>query len=465
MPDPTAPTAQNTQPVATAPAADPTSQPRANPVAAPVAPIPDPAVAERAATAERSRIAELMSLCELHRVPVADQQRMVRDGVTVEAARAEILARYAAPAPASNNIVVGKGTHEHAREAMEGYILGRYESKHVKATAEVADKGSRLRGMTFSRAIEWYFDQTGVKLTDRSPSHIAARALGGMGTSDFPNLAANIMTKFLSAEYKGVEPKYRLLGRKESASDFKPMKIVNLGLGSSLADIPENGEVPGARLTDYGEPLALKTLGRFLSITRQMIINDDLGGLTRIPSVWGWQAANTENIKAWSLITANANLSDGVPLFHANHANLGGSTALGQTGISEGRTKLQLQTDPDGNTLDLNSDFLVVPAALRTAAERETTQVIPNQTSGVNPFAGMKVISEPQLDKVSTTAYFLASDNPAVDTFVWTTLNGSDTPTIEEFYQVGRDGVELRILWDWACGIGDFRGIVKMPGV
>ena len=114
----------------------------------------------------------------------------------------------------------------------------------------------------------------------------------------------------------------------------------------ALMPINENGEFHRTMLSDNKETYSLATFGEIVSLTRKVVINDDLQAFTRVPSLLGTAAARLESDTVWNLIIANENMPDGNPLFHANHNNLVTTNTLAVAGMIAARAKMRLQKGP-----------------------------------------------------------------------------------------------------------------------
>ena len=138
-----------------------------------------------------------------------------------------------------------------------------------------------------------------------------------------------------------------------------------MGMTATFPRVGEAGEYKYASVTDGQETWQLYTYGNILAITRQTIINDDMGALTTIPSQMGIKAALKENTLAWAKITDNAAMADGVALFHATHANYTGTgTAISNDSIGVGRQLMRVQTDLCGDYLRIVPKSLAVSRAI-----------------------------------------------------------------------------------------------------
>ena len=164
--------------------------------------------------------------------------------------------------------------------------------------------------------------------------------------------------------------------RQVTAADFKPVNRVQLSDIAALQKTSENGEFVRIYLGDSKESYALSTWGGIVPITRKVVLNDDLQSLTRIPAGLGIAAATLESDTVWAVITANANMADGLPLFHASHKNLTATNALAAVAnITAARKAMRKQTAPKGTILNLIPKFLIIPAALEGIAVQLTNPI------------------------------------------------------------------------------------------
>src|SRR5690606_31944447 len=122
--------------------------------------------------------------------------------------------------------------------------------------------------------------------------------------------------------------------------------------------IPEGGNYKYGTIPEEAESITAKTKGRALLLTRQMIVNDDLGGFNRRAFLMGRAAARTVNADVYALLTSGTSnngptMSDGVQLFHADHRNLASSgTAVTIAAIAAGRAAMRKQVAPGTNATE-----------------------------------------------------------------------------------------------------------------
>jgi hypothetical protein len=174
-------------------------------------------------------------------------------------------------------------------------------------------------------------------------------------------------------------PSYQRWARRApDAPDFKAMTVVNLGSTPDLLQVNEHGEFKYASMTDGKETYSLVTYGRIVPFTRQALVNDDLRGFDRLIGGFGNSAARLENRTVYGILTANAALSDGTTLFHANaRATCPARTTRSPSPrCTAARKAMRLQKGLQSEELNIAPRYLIVPAGRsrsRTSTPARTT--------------------------------------------------------------------------------------------
>ncbi len=290
-------------------------------------------------------------------------------------------------------------------------------------------------------------------------------------SSDFPLILANQANKSMLKGYDEAPETWNIWAQTGNLSDFKIASRVNLSTFNNLDLVSEDGEYKYGQFSEENQTIQLATFGKLFSISRQAIINDDLGMFTRIPASMGRAASRTVGNLAYGVITSNPLLSDGLALFVAGHNNLnlsgGGGTPLsadaaGTAALGTMRNGMGLQTDIGANAVGLNirPGFLLVPLALEdTAKALMTDTTAPGQANpGVrNQLVNMaQVVSDPRLDADSVTRYYLAATQQW-DTIEVAFLDGNQAPTLEQQLGWSIDGTDFKVRIDIAAAPMDFR--------
>ena len=442
------------------------------------------AAAQAAAQAATQRAAEITELCSRHALPQL-AAAMIRDGKTVDQARATILeeiARRDAASGGHTNVRGIQTVQDEVQTRLDG--MGEAITHRVDARAQLTDNGRQYRGMSLIEIGRDHLERSGVNTRGMTRMALATQILmhrsgGSMGTSDFASLLANVANKRLRQGYTENMPSYaRWARRAPNAPDFKQMSVVNLAGAPDLLRTNEHGEFKYGAMTDGKEVYSMLTYGRIVSFTRQSLINDDLRGFDRLVSAFGNAAARLENRTVYALLTANANLADGGALFNATattsaggHANLTSTgTAISVASLGVGRAAMRLQKGLQGEELNLTPSYLIVPATQESLAYQYTSaNFVPATAANVNEFrAGGRTALEPVvealLDANSTTAWYLAASTGAVDTVEYCFLDGAEGPVIESEVGFEVDGISYKCREDFAAKAIDFRGLYKNNG-
>ncbi|MTW18343.1 peptidase U37 [Rhodoplanes serenus] len=456
-------------PVAPAPAT-PSTPPEPAQNRAQVAPAVDvDAIAARARDVERERVATIYDLSGRLSLDRGFAEDLVNRGVAIDAARTAILDKVAAEADkvrvASQVSVPLGGRDERVtrREAVANALLHRYAPTLFPLT----DPAREYRGMTLLELAREQLSSAGVNVRGFSRDEIATRALHS--TSDFPEILSAVTNKTLRQAYEAYPRTFMPFCRQVLATDFKAMNRVQIGEAPQLLKVGEGGEFKRGSIAESKESYRIETYGRVVAITRQVLINDDLDAFTRIPAMYGTAIATLESDVVWAIVITNANMADGVPLFHATHKNLAASgAALSVTAIGDGRTAMAKQTGLDKKTvLNVRPAYLVVPAALELAAEQIIAQnLVPAKTGDVVPqsIRTLTPISEPRLDTASATAWYLAASPAQIDTIEYAYLEGQQGAYIETRNGFDVDGVEIKCRLDFGAKAIDWRGLFRNPG-
>ncbi len=303
----------------------------------------------------------------------------------------------------------------------------------------------------------------GERNVPRNPTILAERAF--QTTSDFPALLSAAANKMLLAAYAPAAPTYRTLFLRRDFRDFKPHRHLRVGDFPTLLPLSENGEVQAGTMSESQELVFLQTFARRIRVTRQMLVNDDLGAFTDFASMIGRRVADFENATAYQLL--NAANGDGPTLItgaaavfgtaaaRANKAGAG--TALDLPNLALGRAAVMRQKTLDGLPIAVGAQMrLLVGPNQELAARQLTVSVQATQTSNANVYAGfVQPLVEPL---IPANRWYLFSDPMAAPVYVYGYLNGAEGPQVTTGNVQGVDGVEVSVIFDFGVGAIDWRG-------
>lgn len=290
-----------------------------------------------------------------------------------------------------------------------------------------------------------------------------------MSTSDFPALLSNLTGRSLRAGYQSAAATHAVWTAEREVADFRPQTLAMLSEAPSLTQVEEGAEYTYGSFRESAESFTIKTYGKIVRFTRQALINDDLSALTNVPNAQGAAARRLEADLVYAKLTANAAMSDGVPLFHADHGNLVNGAALSVDSLGAARAAMRSQRGIDGaEFLDPQPRFLIVPVALETKAEALLNSTVDPARSNdsENPawIRGLQLVADPRLDADSTVAWYLAADPSQIEGIVRAYLVGEPHPYLENKEGWDVDSVDYKVRMDFGVGVIDYRGLLKNPG-
>lgn len=426
--------------------------PEANPAPA----IDADAVRDEAQRVERQRAEAITNLCRQFDVDPADH---ISQGRSVSDVQASILESLAEQNRGVATIRQGEQDEQKRSAAMSDAILLR-GGLHVTSAAEGSQqfRSMRLRDMMIDQ-LEREGKANARYMDDQD---LIRAALTGTGA--FPNVLAATVNKAAATAYVAAPTTFETFTSEGSMSDFKATKSVRISEAGELIEIPENGEFKHDELTDAGVEKTLATFGRSFSLTRQAIINDDLGMLTKIPQSYAAAARRGLNRLVYQMLSNDKNYSTA----KGNKAETG--AALSVATLSEGRKAMRTQKNiRNKEILNIAPKFLIVPAALETQAYQLLHSLSdPSQTNSavVNPFSNsLQIVCDAELDAISETAWYLAATpGLGVDTIEVSYLNGNKSPMIESQASWERLGMDFRIYIDYGVTVLDYKGLFQNVG-
>jgi len=371
------------------------------------------------------------------------------------------------------------GTATAGEDALDKFQRGAELALTIRSGAVVDDKqlqeaqGGELISMSPTEMAREYLRIQGVA-ANGNRENIIGQALKRSGmsgtTGHFASVLENVANKSMNDGFMQADESWSMWCQTRSIPDFKTASLLNLSLFSDLDEVREAQQYEHGDVSDIKETIQLATYGKLFAITRQALANDDLSALGDIPRAMGASAARKVGDLAYAILTNGTTATmtqDGVELFAAAHSNYVTSGAAPSVATVEaGRTAMALQTDPQGVTLGIRPQYLIVPEALRSTANTlVAAQYDPAGTAGTltpNTIQGtVTAVSDHRLDAFNAAGWFLAA---ARNTVVVGFLNGQQTPSMESKDGWDVDGIEYKVRIDAAAAAADFRGLYYNDG-
>jgi HK97 family phage prohead protease len=468
----------------------------ANPNPTP-APAPAPVISAEARAEitrlERERTEGIRGVARALGRPESEATDAIAKGTTLDAFRADAINAHAKAKPEEggtiqfdrrgHQIEAGVDARDKFMRCAEHLIYQRAGVadlivQHAKSRGEtlVIDPGE-CRGLTMAELAREFLERSGVRTRGMDKLELVGKAFmqrsGGLNsTSDFSVLLENTLHKTLLAAYTTTPDTWRRFCKTGTVTDFRPHPRYRQGSFGVLETVNEAGEFKNAPIPD-GEKQSISagTKGRMIGITRQAIINDDMGAFNDLATRLGRAAALTIEVDVYALLVANPNMGDGVALFHANHGNIGaGGAAISVATIDADRVLMATQKDPSLNeVLELRPAILVLPVGLGgtarviNQAQYDVDKVANARNQEPNKVVGLyrDIVDTSRL--AGTTRYSFADPSiaPVIEVVF---LNGQQAPYMEMQQGWRTDGVEWKVRHDFGVGAIDWRGVVRNPG-
>lgn len=287
-------------------------------------------------------------------------------------------------------------------------------------------------------------------------------------TSDFPMLLEAAANKVLMARYQSANPTYQAISARRDLRDFKQTKLLRVGDFPTLLPYAEDGEIKSGTINEGRETVILGSYGRKVLLTRQAIVNDDLGAFNDVFGSIGLVVSLFENALFFAMKSSgNGNgpkLSDNKALFDAAHGNLAAAgAAVAIDTLSAGRAAMRKQKNLDGNPLNYSPSIIMVGPDIETAVQQFLAPIQAQQAGNVNPFAGtLQMEVDANIDDNSWELYTSPGLLPA---FNYGYLESAPGPRVMTKEGYDHDGISFRVTEDFYAAPVDYRGAYRNPGV
>jgi phage major head subunit gpT-like protein len=395
-----------------------------------------------------------------------------KPGVDVAAIRAEVVRDVTAQVKAEvlRDIRAGRGPtiHVPSKPAVDESLvvqaavcmaggLQAVEKHFSEPVLEAAHKrrGIGLQDVLLLAAMSNGYD-AGRKVHD---GNIRQTLRAAFATHDIADLLAATYGKFMLGSFNAVESVWPEISVVRPVSDFKTATGLRLDGGFVYDEVGNDGKIKSADAGDDKRTISAKTYARMSSITRQDIINDDLGALTQVPQRLGRGAALKLNSVFWSEFESSNDTA-----YEKKTAAAG--NALSLTSLKAAVGDYRKLKDPDGNPLGYTPAIILCPPELEvTAAELMGSSLI-HGTSGAAPSTNVlagryRVVSSAYLS--SATTWWLVANPSDLPTMEVAFLNGQRQPTVEQA-EADFDvlGIQVRGYFDFGVSKGDKRAAYRM---
>lgn len=219
---------------------------------------------------------------------------------------------------------------------------------------------------------ECYVEMTGDRLvTGRLRECDQSRLVESLGSSSLGEVLGDSVSRRMLAEYRAAVDfdGWRQLVNVVPVTDFRQQHRTRWGGYGDLPAVAEGADYQAlSSPTDEEATYGVTKRGGTEDVTLEMIKNDDVGVIRRIPTKLSRAAKRTLAKFVFDFLRSNAAIYDSKALFHADHNNLF-TGALDKTSLAAHRLAMLKQTELTSNDrIGITPTRLVVPVELQEAA-------------------------------------------------------------------------------------------------
>jgi hypothetical protein len=421
---------------------------------------------EAAITAERGRVSAIEKLCAGWDADYADQVGAIRasavqGGDSVDVVREKLLEMVR-----SKRIDVGPGPQPKPEalpaDALECALVASSGAKTDSYGDEVQTRAEKFSGLgmrdLFTMAARQLGDSV-VTLTSDHVRHVLRASYAGVpSTLDVSGILGNVLRKQLTQAFQEVPNTSKQICGTLSVKDFKSNSIYRPIDGLSLKLIDSSGKIPAGTMGETNYTNQAKTYGRLISVSRQQIVNDDLGVFGSLGADFGRAAGRLHDQLFYTLLATA--VSGGFVSGARNNYISGGASALSSAALGNAYEAMLEQTistsddDPMGATtrpIDVTPKYLLIPPALFATAKalyvsmetgRDDEAPTANVWQNMFPVIYSAYMSSSSYVNSDTAWVLFADPATGMAAYEFCYLNGNQNPTVEE---VDADSDELGI--------------------
>lgn len=283
---------------------------------------------------------------------------------------------------------------------------------------------------------ECYIAITGdAKVSGKLTEDVRRRLTESMTTASFDQILGDSITRRMLKDYaESPLANWRnTIAEVVPLSDFRTVRRLRFGGYGNLETVAQSAPyLAMTSPTDEEATYSPSKRGGTEQITLEMIKNDDVGAIRRIPSKLARAAAQTLHEFVWDFLANNSTIYDSVALAASGHTNIV-TTALSAANISSLRLKIKQQADmSNGKRLGLVARKLIVPGELEESAFQLTTSDKVLASGNNDPNFVKKLGLE-----VIVVEYWTDTNN------YWVTASVDQSPMIEIGFLDGQESPEL----------------------
>lgn len=417
----------------------------------------------------------LGGLDETYALQLIGQREMTAADAGMAVLREKAKRDAAAPTRSAANITTVSDETEVRRAAIGDAIALRANPAAFKGDAKRTDAARQYRGLTMIDMARESIEAAGGSTRSLSRREIAVMAMnldrdlqgrsGMHSTSDFPQILASTVNRSLRAAYMLQPRTFTGWARESTAPDFREIARTQLSESAAFKSVKEGGEYKMLSFGESAEKYSLGKWGGIIALTWESLVNDDLAAFDRMPLALAAEAAAIEGDIVYGILTGAATMSDGLALFHADHANLAGAGgAISEITLGAARAAMRKQTGLKGRVLNLTPSFLIAGPDNETLANKFTSaSFVAAKSIDINPSYNttLEVVIDP---RIAGNNWHLSAAPSLVDTIEYSYLEGEQGLFTETRQGFEVDGLQIKARHVFGAKAIDWRGMHKNPG-
>jgi len=291
-------------------------------------------------------------------------------------------------------------------------------------------------------------------------------------THALTTLLTTVGNKFLLQGFDSVEQVYREFAATRPVNDFKQITSYRMLDDMVFEEVGPAGEIKHGTASQESFTNQAKTYAKMFALTRQDIINDDLGAFDTIRNRIGRGSGIKLNQIFWAKF-----LDDAVFFNSTAESTAGGhnnllTAVLGEAGLAAANVLLKSKTDGYGNPIDIGGQhILLTGATLAPTAKkwyvsqeiRDTTASTKTPTTNIY-FNQYRPVESRYITDTSDW-YLLPVGGTDMEPMEICYLDGVQAPTIESANaDFNTLGVQFRGYFDFGVNQKEWRASIKSTG-
>ena len=289
-----------------------------------------------------------------------------------------------------------------------------------------------------------------------------------MSTSDFPILLLEAGNRKIIADFDAEEHTYKQWIQEEDVQDFRQITDVTAQTsGGRLDKVLENGELKEVEIGEGAERWNIETYGNKFTITRKMIVNDDLNAFTGMLENLAERSGNLANGMVYDLLRKQGSgagylMADGKSILHADHSNLA-TDAFDEAGtaLEAGILAMGQHLLPNGKTrANISPAYLHIPVELAKKARvllGSMASTVADKNSGVvNPYAN--IVQPIVSGELSGTEWYMTASRRTIKAGY---LAGTGRRPLLQVDRNALSNTSFEGLFDFGVMAQDYRGIYQ----